>query len=303
MTEIPEIGGQLARRPSGAGLGQLIEAKRQTFEGALVNKPVAFDAWKAAVLAEGVRNPEIMEAAIQSPASVIDCLAACANAGLLPGRAFDQFYLIPRNNRKLGCKELTFIIGYKGMCDMAYRHERVHSMEAFVVYEGEEFDFNPSTGTVKHVWNPNVDRSDNKIIAAYSVVRLTTPDGAHVDARPLVWAMTIKEILAVRARSNAFQRGGGPWQTDFAKMVRKTVMRSHFNGGSIPRRSELVSLMSREDDLDSAPVEVTVTDPVRRGSNAMRDALGLDNPTTTPDEHDDHGHPAGGTEGAPASPD
>lgn len=256
------------------------------FKEALANKPVSFPAWKVAVLAEFRREPKLYEAAQQAPDTVIECLAAAASAGLMIGRAFDQFYLIPRWNSKASRNECTFIVGYKGMIDLAMRHRRVHSVEAFLIYRGEPFRWSPSTGELEHQVDLGVPRGDNDIVAAYTVVRLTTPDGMHVEQRPLYWLMTIDEIRSIRDRSQAYQQAKktaekygrapiGPWFSDFGKMARKTVIRGHYSGGSIPRALELVELMAREteEELAGGPVEVEAAGGRRRTTARAADVF------------------------------
>ena len=256
------------------------------FREALSNKPVSFDAWKVAVLAEFRREPKLYEAAQQAPETVLECLAAAASAGLMVGRAFDQFYLIPRWNGKASRNECTFIVGYKGMIDLAMRHRRVHSVEAFLVYRGEKFRWSPSTGELTHEVDLSLARTDENIVAAYTVVRLTTPNGMHVEQRPLYWLMTIEEIRSIRDRSQAYHQAKksgekygrapiGPWFSDFGKMARKTVIRGHYSGGSIPRALELVELMAREqeEELAGGPTEVEAAGGERRTTARAADVF------------------------------
>lgn len=264
------------------------------FEEALANKPVSFPAWKVAVLAEFRRLPDLYKCAVEAPETVAECLAVAAGCGLMPGKSYDQFYLIPRWNGRTKRTECTFITGYKGLIDLAMRHRRVHSVEAFLVYEGEKFSWSPATGELVHEWSPTADRSPEKIVAAYSCVRLTTPDGQHVEARPLFWAMTRDEIMIIRDRSQAYQQAKrnaekwgkeatGPWFTDEPKMMRKTVIRSHFGGGSIPRALELVELLSREVEEELAPADdAEPRSTVANATEVLQSALGISTPRALP---------------------
>jgi hypothetical protein len=63
------------------------------------------------------------------------------------------------------------------------------------------------------------------VLGAYVVVK--TPDGAY-----LTTAMSMTEILDIRDRSEAWKKHaadpskhGGPWQTDFGEMAKKTVIK------------------------------------------------------------------------------
>lgn len=237
-----------------------LRGNKSTFELALANKDLTFDPFMAAVIQDCIRTPKLLQVARANPNSLKEALLACANAGLLPGSAYDQFYLVPFGNRIQG------ITGYKGMCDVAYRHPRVHSVEAFVVYEDETFRFEPGRGELTHLWNPEGDRSDGKIVAAYARATLTDPKGQHVVDKPVYWVMTRKEIDTLMRRSQAYrnaERKGkdSPWHTDYPKMARKTVLRALMNGGAVPRHHTLAPLLIAEADMDAAPPAAQPDEP------------------------------------------
>lgn len=271
----------------------VIQAKAKQFEAALQGdpsagriRPVGFQPWLAAVFADFQKEPKLCEAAVQAPETVWECLSVAAGCGLVPGSAGGRFYLIPRWNSKRQRTECTFIVGYKGLAELAYRHPRVHKAEAFVVYEGEPFEFEPGSGRLVHKWRGDIDRSDDKIVYAYSRVVLTVPGGSHVDEEPLVCVMTKAEIDAIKARSASANKGFSPWKTDYAAMARKTPMRRHMNGGSVPQSADLIMAISAEnkqDELlmaDAAPSAASVV------GNSLRAAVGLAAKPQTVEESD-----------------
>lgn len=271
------------------------EAKR--FEAALHSepgsgriRPVEWKPWYAAAIADFERQPKLLAACVQAPDTVLDCLTVAANCGLLPGNAHGQFYLIPRYNGRKKRMECTFIVGYKGMLEMAYRHPRVHKCEAFLVYEGEPFEWEPGAGRLEHKWLRSVVRGDDQIVAAYSRVVLTVPGGTTVDQEPLIWAMTREELLKARERSEgwkSFSKGdiySTPWQTDFGPMCRKTVIRRHASGGSIPRSADLIMAVAAEadEDLRLAEEMAPISSPVTKAADTVRQALGLHEANAVP---------------------
>lgn len=268
----------------------LLNSESKRFEAALHSepgsgriRPVEWKPWYAAAIADFERQPKLLEACVQAPDTVLDCLTVAANCGLLPGSAHGQFYLIPRWSGRKRRMECTFIVGYKGMLELAYRHPRVHKCEAFLVYEGEPFEWEPGAGRVMHKWLPSVVRDDAQIVAAYSRVVLTVPGGTTVDQEPLVWVMTREELLKARDRSEgwrAFSDGkiqSTPWGTDFGPMCRKTVIRRHASGGSIPKSADLIMAIAsenREDERLSGEA-VPILNPAASAAQTVRDALGL----------------------------
>lgn len=236
----------------------------------------------AAVVSDTLKQPKLALAIRQAPETLMEQLSVCATSGLLPGSAYGQFYLIPRRSQKAQRTEVTSIVGYKGLCDMAQRHDRVHRIEALVVVEGEEFDWDPGAGKLHHRWNPNATRdSFDAVVAAYARVVLTTPNGQQLDPTPLYHVMSRGEIEAARARSDGYKSAikynntNTPWITDPMAMVRKTPIRRILGGGSVPRQFALIHLMGHESHEEHRieEEEVKVSEAGKRAT--MGDVLGI----------------------------
>lgn len=257
---------------------------RSDFERALgyelISGHLSFDNFLMAVKEDVLRSDKLREAFEASPGSAIECLVMAAQCKLLPGGKYELFYLIPRNIK--GVPTVTPLIGYKGLMEMSKRHQRVHSIEGFCVYEGEEFAFNPGEGTCRHVWRWDVERDDNKIIAAYAKAIITEPTSSHVVNTPIVWAMTRKEIEKCRGRSEAYKwaeksgKKDSPWHTDFPAMARKTALRSLLKGGAVPRDMGLGGVLTQEDQVDTRNEELPAPKPTQ--GSQMRAVLGIDKP-------------------------
>ena len=89
-----------------------------------------------------------------TPESFLGALFTLAQLGLEPiaGRA----YLLPfKNKRKIGNKwetlaEVQAIVGYKGLVDLFYRHEKAVMLTWGVVHENDEFDYRKGTDQFLH---------------------------------------------------------------------------------------------------------------------------------------------------------
>ncbi len=89
-----------------------------------------------------------------TPESFLGALFTLAQLGLEPiaGRA----YLLPFNNRrKVGNEwksilEVQAIVGYKGLVDLFYRHEKAVMLTWGVVHENDEFDYRKGTEQFLH---------------------------------------------------------------------------------------------------------------------------------------------------------
>jgi len=249
----------------------------------LITGQLGFDSFLMAVKEDVLNSPKLSDAFRKSPATAISALLLAAQCKLLPGSKYGLLYLIPRNRK--GFPEVQPLIGYKGLATMAQRHPRVHSVEAFLVYEGEEFDYNPGEGRVHHKWNPSIERPDEAIIAAYAKVIITEPTTSHVVESPIVHAMTIKEIHKRRAVSEAYKyaehngKKDSPWHLWYPEMCRKTAMRAIISGGAIPKDMGLGGALSQEEKADIRQEASPLPPAITQGSR-VRQSLGLDQPTT-----------------------
>ena len=97
-------------------------------------------------------NPKLSEC---TPESFMGALFTAAQLGVEPiaGKA----HILPFNNRRkidgqyVVVKEAQFILGYPGLVDLFYRHERSMSLSWGVVKEGDEFDYSYGTDSfIKH---------------------------------------------------------------------------------------------------------------------------------------------------------
>lgn len=149
-------------------------------------------------------NPKLQQC---DPASFLGALMTAAQLGLEPNTPLGHAYLVPFK------RECTFILGYKGMIDLARRNGV--AIIARTVYTGDFFDF--AYGTSEQITHrPVLDEADRgPAVAYYAVARwgdetqMVVASKADIDAR--------------RARSKA--SNSGPWQTDYDAMARKTVVR------------------------------------------------------------------------------
>lgn len=214
---------------------------------------------QAAVLHSFRTTPQLSSC---SPESIVAAIHTCGQLNLSPGPA-GHIYLIPYG------QSCQVIIGYKGMVQLAHRSGLVRDMVADVIYQCETND--PAFVFQKHPQKlviPAVfggDRSDDAIVAAYCQIRLTNGgEFLHVIDR--------QEIDARRARNKRSSKG--PWKTDYARMARKSAIRSLFAGGTVPMSPQL-ELAIQLESIQAAPAPETPA-PAASTSTALEQALQLD---------------------------
>lgn len=82
-------------------------------------------------------TPELRQADV---GSLLGGVMQAAQLGLEPG-LLGQCYLLPFKNKKKEITEVQFIIGYKGMIDLARRSGHIQSIYAHAVYENDDFEY------------------------------------------------------------------------------------------------------------------------------------------------------------------
>lgn len=197
----------------------------------------------------------------------------CAQLGLEPGGALGHAYLLPFENRKKGITEVQFIVGYRGMLDLARRSGQIISIEARAVYAADRFHvalgLNPDL-THEPDWEA-ADRGPLRFV--YAVAKLK-------DGGTQFEVMSRAEIERVRSQSKAGQNG--PWVTHFDEMAKKTVIRRLFK--YLPVSIELATAVGLDEQSEAGQPQ----------DNPLTDAITIDNDTgeISGGEHDQDGGPA-----------
>ncbi len=150
-----------------------------------------------------------------TPMSFIAALMNAAQLGLEPNTPLGQAYLIPYKNK--GKLECQFQIGYRGMIDLAYRNERMQSIEAHSVYENDEFHYEFGLEPSLHHVPAYTDRGE--IIGFYAVFKLDN-GGFRFEF------MSKPDMDAYAATySKTFTADYSPWRTNYEGMAKKTVIK------------------------------------------------------------------------------
>lgn len=157
-------------------------------------------------------NPKLYEC---SKLSFLGALMNAAQLGLEPNTPLGQAYLIPYYNNKEKRLECQFQIGYKGLLDLAYRSGEMATIQAHIVYENDDFEYELGLEPIlKHKPAPS---NRGNMTYAYAMFHLKNGGKAFV-------VMSKDDIIAHGKRYSKTY-GAGPWQTDFEAMAKKTVLK------------------------------------------------------------------------------
>lgn len=184
-------------------------------------------------LTEYRKTPKLLEC---DPMSVAASVMVCAQLGLEIG-VLGQAYLVPYNNRKKGTTECQFILGYKGMIDLARRSGQIISIAAHCVYSNDEFHYEYGLNEdLKHV--PTSEKRKD-FIAVYAVAKLVG-GGYQFEV------LTKADVEDIRRSSKA--GGAGPWAEHFDEMARKSAIRKLFK--YLPASVEMQKAVAYEEKVE-----------------------------------------------------
>ena len=189
-------------------------------------------------------NPQLGEC---SPASFCGAMLQAAQLGLEPNTPLGQAYLIPYRNK--GKMEAQFNLGYLGMVELAHRSGEFQSIEARVVYENDEFEYEYGLeSTLKH--KPAM-KDRGKPIAYYAVYKLV--NGGYG------FEVMSKEDIDAHARkySKGFDSSYSPWKTAYDQMAKKTVLKQVLKYA--PIKTEFVKAVNTDETI-KAEIEPDMVD-------------------------------------------
>lgn len=163
--------------------------------------------------------------------SFLGAIMQAASLGLEPGGALGHCYLIPFENRKQNRTDVQFIVGYRGMIDLARRSGQIVSLEARAVYAKDEFDVTLGLDS-SIIHRPDWTAADRgPVTFVYAVAKLR-------DGGVQFEVMSRAEIERVRNESQGYktavrfakpgQQPNTPWASHFEEMAKKTVIRRLF---------------------------------------------------------------------------
>lgn len=158
------------------------------------------------------KTPKLAEC---SPQSFIGSLLTAAQLGLEPNTPLGQAYLIPFYNGRKRIYECQFQVGYKGMIDLCNRSGEIKNIEAHIVYENDEFEFEYGLDSkLKH--KPCMS-DKGAPVWVYALYRLNNGGyGFEV--------MSVDDCMAHGEKySKTFNNS--PWQTNPEEMMKKTVLK------------------------------------------------------------------------------
>jgi recombination protein RecT len=160
-------------------------------------------------------NTYLIKCATSNPMSLVNALknVALTNSTLNP--VLKQGYLVPFGG------SITFMPSYMGLVDVLVNNGLVRKVEAHCVFENDEFSIEiGSNGHIVHKPDCWGKRTKETLKGAYYYVVLT-------DGTEMFDTMSVDEIEVIRKRAPS-AKSSSPWDTDYAQMCCKTLVRRAF---------------------------------------------------------------------------
>lgn len=189
-------------------------------------------------------NPKLQEC---TPQSFLGAMMAAAQMGTEVNTSLGQAYILPYYNK--GKMEATYILGYRGLIDLAYRSGEIKSIQAHEVYENDEFSYEYGLEPkLRHV-PAKTDRGE--VTHFYAV--FTTKDGGYGFE-----VMSIEDVRAfARKYSKSFGNASSPWTTNFNAMAKKTLLKQILKYA--PLKTEFVRGITQDETIhDTIGADMTL---------------------------------------------
>lgn len=209
-----------------------------------------------------------------STVSVLSCIMKCAALGLEPSAVdgLGRAYILPYRNRKTGGFEATFIMGYKGMIDLARRSGEIESISARAVYEGDHFTYSYGLHEELDHKPSDAPKEGRELTHAYCFARFK--DGGYYFN-----VLTREDIEKARKSSQAGSSKFSPWATHYEQMAIKTAVRRAFPYLPVSIQAQSAAAAD-ETTPDYADVLNPVIEPQNRSETLFVEATDIESTET-----------------------
>lgn len=173
----------------------------------------------ASITSAVATNPALQEC---DPATILSGALLGESLNLSPSPQLGQYYLVPFNNTKNGCKDAQFQLGYKGYIQLALRSGYYKHLNVIAVKAGELVHFDPLTEEVEVNPNPDELARENSATVGY----LAMFEYLNGFRKTIYWSREKMENHALRySKGYAAKKGYTFWEKDFDAMAFKTMLR------------------------------------------------------------------------------
>ena len=171
-----------------------------------------------------------ISSAVATNPSLQECDAGTILSGALLGESLNlspspqlgQYYLVPFNDSKRGCKVAQFQLGYKGYIQLAIRSGQYKKLSVLAIKKGELIKYDPLNEEIEvNLIEDEEERENAETIGYYAMFEYT--NGFR---KSLYWSKSKMEKHALKYSSGyKAKKGYTYWEKDFDGMAYKTMLR------------------------------------------------------------------------------
>lgn len=164
-------------------------------------------------------NPLLQEC---DPATILSGALLGESLNLSPSPQLGQYYLVPFNNTKKGCKDAQFQLGYKGYVQLALRSGYYKRLNVMAVKEGELVRWNPLTEEIELDLMTDEQEREKTPTIGY----VASFEYLNGFTKTIYWSKEKMETHAQKySKGYAAKKGYTFWEKDFDAMAYKTMLR------------------------------------------------------------------------------
>lgn len=182
----------------------------------------------AAITSAVATNPALQDC---DPPTILSGALLGESLGLSPSPQLGQYYLVPYWNKKKGCNDAQFQLGYKGYVQLALRSGYYKRLNVIAVKAGELIHYDPLTEDVefKVIWNE--DEREKAATVGY----LAMFEYLNGFRKTIYWSKD-KMLAHADKYSPAFSKDGQTIKK--GNSTYKKVSFADFEAGNYPKQDE-----------------------------------------------------------------
>ena len=171
-----------------------------------------------------------ISSAVATNQSLQECDAGTILSGALLGESLNlspspqlgQYYLVPFNDNKKGCKVAQFQLGYKGYIQLAIRSGQYKKLNVLAIKKGELVKYDPLNEEIEvNLIEDEEERENTETVGYYAMFEYS--NGFR---KTLYWSKKRMEAHAEKySMGYKAHKGYTFWEKDFDGMAYKTMLR------------------------------------------------------------------------------
>lgn len=223
-------------------------------------------------------NPQLAEC---DNASIVSAALVGQALNLSPSPQLGQFYMVPFNDSKRGCKVAQFQIGYKGYIQLAIRSGQYKKLNVLAIKKGELKKYDPLNEEIEvELIENEEDREKEETIGYYAMFEYL--NGFR---KTLYWSKEKMEAHALKySMGYRAKKGYTFWEKDFDGMAYKTMLRQLISKWGI---MSIDLTMQKALESDMAVVNDNGTYDYVDNSEVETEVISVENEEHTNVENDD----------------